>query len=81
MPEPEIRELLVYIIRNLVDNPEAVRVAEQEGRRTTVYEVTVGDGDWGKVIGKEGRIADALRKVAKAAATGGRQHVSVEIMT
>lgn len=79
--EPSIAELLDFVVRNLVDDAEAVQIAEKPGRRVTVYEITVARGDWGKVIGKEGRIANAIRTLAKAAATPMQQHVAVEIMT
>jgi predicted RNA-binding protein YlqC (UPF0109 family) len=74
-------ELLDYIVRNLVDDPQAVAIVEKPGRRVTVYEVSVARGDWGKVIGKEGRIANAIRTVAKAAAATQDEHIAVEIMT
>jgi len=80
-PEPRIAQLLDFVVRNLVDDPDAVEIAEKPGRRVTVYEITVARGDWGKVIGKEGRIANAIRALAKAAATPMQQHIAVEIMT
>ncbi|MCC7492207.1 MAG: KH domain-containing protein [Fimbriimonadaceae bacterium] len=74
-------ELLDFIVRGLVDEPEAVKIVEVPGRRLTVYEIAVADRDRGKVIGKQGRIANAIRTVAKAAATHGEQHIAVEIVT
>jgi len=79
--EPQIQQLIQHICRHLVDEPDAVQVEEVEGRRVTVYEVTVADKDRGKVIGKQGRIANAIRTVARAAATQSGQHVAVEIIT
>ena len=79
--EPQIGPLLEYVVQHLVDEPEAVRVNEVEGRRLTVFEISVADKDRGKVIGKQGRIANAIRTVAKAAATQTNQHVAVEIIT
>jgi predicted RNA-binding protein YlqC (UPF0109 family) len=76
-----MRDLVEYLVRALVDDPDAVRVDEIEADGTTVLEVHVGDGDLGRVIGREGRVANAIRTVAKAAATaqdGGR--VMVEIV-
>ncbi len=64
----------------LVDNPEAVEVSEIKGERTIVYEVRVAESDLGKVIGKEGRIANALRTILKAAATKLGKKVSLEIL-
>ncbi len=81
MAEPRIAELLDYIVRHLVDDPDAVEIAEKPGRRVTVYEISCAQSDWGKVIGREGRIANAIRTLAKAAATPTGEHVAVEIMT
>ncbi len=79
--ETRIDELLFYIARNLVDEPEAVDIKVVDGRRLTVYEISVADRDRGKVIGKQGRIANAIRTVAKAAAAQTNAHVAVEIVT
>jgi predicted RNA-binding protein YlqC (UPF0109 family) len=76
-----MRDLVEYVVRALVDDPDAVRVEELDEDGGTVLEVHVADGDLGRVIGREGRVANALRTVAKAAATandGGR--VMVEIV-
>lgn len=81
MAEPNIGDLLDFIVRRLVDEPDEVRINEVTGRRLTVYEVTVAERDRGKVIGKQGRIANALRTVAKAAAARTEVHVAVEIIT
>ena len=56
-----LREFVEFIAKHLVDNPEAVDVREVEGEKTTVYELRVGEGDLGKVIGKQGRTARAIR--------------------
>lgn len=80
-PEPQIAELLDYIIRHMVDEPDEVEIEEEPGRRVTIYKVLVAEADRGKVIGKEGRIANALRTIAKAAASSDRQAVAVEIVT
>ncbi|NUP98886.1 MAG: KH domain-containing protein, partial [Armatimonadetes bacterium] len=58
-----------------------VSINEVPGRRLTVYEIAVADRDRGKVIGKQGRIANAIRTVAKAGAGQLQQHVAVEIIT
>lgn len=79
--EPQIQRLLEHLCRHLVDDPEAVSIEKIEGRRTIVYEVTVAPPDRGKVIGKQGRIANAIRTIAKAAALPSGQHVAVEIVT
>ena len=66
--------------KNLVDDPEAVTVTEIDGEDGKVLELRVAEGDMGKVIGKQGRIAKALRTVVKAAATREDKHVVVEIV-
>ena len=72
--------LVEAIAKSLVDNPEGVVVTESEGRQGTVIELRVAPEDMGKVIGKQGRIAKALRTVVKAAATRNNQKVTVEIV-
>ena len=74
-----MKELVEVIAKALVDKPDEVVVTEkQEGRNTTVF-LHVAEGDMGKVIGKQGRIAKAIRTVVKAANTDGKQRVDVEI--
>ena len=73
-------KLVEAIAKSLVDNPEGVVVTESEGRQGTVIELRVAREDMGKVIGKQGRIAKALRTVVKAAATRNNQKVTVEIV-
>ena len=74
-----MKELLTYIVQSLVDNPDQVSVTERKADGETVYEVRVADGDMGKVIGKHGKIAKALRTVMKAAATSVDRRVVVKI--
>ena len=76
-----MRDLVEFLVRSLVDDPDAVRVEEIEDGDATVLEVHVAGDDLGRVIGREGRVANAIRTIAKAAATatdGGR--VMVEIV-
>ena len=74
-------ELVRAIARSLVDNPDAVEVTESAGKQqTTVIQLKGAPEDMGKVIGKQGRIAKALRTVVKAAATKAGQKVVVEIV-
>lgn len=73
-------KLVEAIAKSLVDNPEGVVVTESEGRQGTVIELRVAPEDMGKVIGKQGRIAKALRTVVKATATRNNQKVTVEIV-
>ncbi len=74
-----MKELVEVIAKALVDNPDEVTVDEkQEGRNITIS-LHVADSDRGKVIGKQGRIAKAIRTVVKAANDDGKQRVDVEI--
>lgn len=73
-------ELVKIIAKALVDHPEAVEVREVEGSKSLVVELKVHEEDMGKVIGKHGRIAKAIRTVVKAAATKDDQRVVVEII-
>lgn len=74
-----MKELVEVIVRALVDNQDGVSVTEvQDGKNTTI-QVHVADADMGKVIGKQGRIAKAIRTVVKAAAVKGDQKIVVEI--
>ncbi len=75
-----MRELVEFIAKTLVDHPEAVQVRQVEGERTIVIEVKVAPDDVGKIIGKQGRIVNALRAVVKAAAVRTGKRVTVEIL-
>lgn len=78
--EESLKALIEYLVRNLVDEPEHVEVTEVPGEEATTYEVRVAQNDLGKVIGKQGRIANALRTVAKASAMKNKRKVYVEII-
>ena len=75
-----MKELLQVIARNLVDNPDAVTVSEVKGERSIILELKVAPEDMGKVIGKQGRIAKAIRTVVKAAAIHEDKRIVVEIV-
>jgi len=75
-----MKELLEIIAKNLVDKPEMVSVTETPGDRTTVLELKVAQEDMGKIIGKQGRIAKAIRTVVKYAAIYENKRVIVEIV-
>jgi predicted RNA-binding protein YlqC (UPF0109 family) len=75
-----MKELIEYIARALVDNPEQVQVREVEGEKTTVFELRVGQGDLGKVIGKHGRTARSIRTLLNAAATKAGKRAVLEIL-
>ncbi|MBQ8095207.1 MAG: KH domain-containing protein [Clostridia bacterium] len=75
-----MEELVRYMAKSLVDHPEAVDVRTVEEPASTVIELRVGPEDMGKVIGKQGRIAKAIRTVVKAASAKSEKPVYVEIM-
>ena len=75
-----MKELVEVIAKALVDHPEEVSVNEKNEGRTIVLELHVEEGDMGKVIGKQGRIAKAIRSVVKAAAAKEDKKVVVDIM-
>ena len=75
-----MKELVEVIAKALVDHPEEVSVNEKNEGRTIVLELHVAEGDMGKVIGKQGRIAKAIRSVVKAAAAKEDKKVVVDIL-
>lgn len=75
-----MKELVEVIAKALVDHPEEVSVNEKNEGRTIVLELHVAEGDMGKVIGKQGRIAKAIRSVVKASAAKEDKKVVVDIM-
>jgi predicted RNA-binding protein YlqC (UPF0109 family) len=75
-----VRELVEIIAKSLVDNPDDVQVNEIAGEQSIILELKVAPEDMGKVIGKQGRIARAIRTVVKAAATKENKRVVVEII-
>jgi predicted RNA-binding protein YlqC (UPF0109 family) len=75
-----VKELVEYIARSLVDNPEAVQVTEIEGERSIIIELRVAPDDMGKVIGKQGKIAKSIRTLTKATAAKEGKRVVLEIL-
>ena len=75
-----MKELLQYMAKNLVDNPDAVIVEEQTGEDGKVLELHVAEGDMGKVIGRQGRIAKEIRTIIKTVAQRTGEKVTVEIV-
>lgn len=75
-----MKELVEVIAKALVDDPDSVVVTERDDKKATVLEVKVADSDMGKVIGKQGRIAKAIRSVVKAAAAKEDKKVIVDIL-
>lgn len=75
-----MKELIEYIAKALVDNPDQVRVSEIEGERTSVIELNVSKDDLGKVIGKQGRTARAMRTILSASSTKVKKRAVLEII-
>jgi hypothetical protein len=75
-----MKELVTYMAKALVDNPEQVQVSEIEGEQTSVIELRVAKEDLGKVIGKQGRTARAMRTILSAASTKIRKRSVLEIL-
>ena len=73
-------ELVEYLAKSLVDDPDQVKIVEKTLDDTVILELTVAEGDMGKVIGKQGRIAKAIRTVVKAASARDEKPVFVEIV-
>ncbi|MFC1766945.1 KH domain-containing protein [Candidatus Margulisiibacteriota bacterium] len=76
-----MKELVEYLVKALVDKPEEVNISQTEGEAMTILEIRVAADDAGKVIGREGRIANAIRMISKAAAAKQQKRVTVEIVT
>jgi len=75
-----LRELVEFMAKSLVDNPESVEVTEVPGEQTTVYELKVSKEDLGKVIGKQGRTAHSMRTILTAASTKIQRRTALEII-
>ncbi len=78
--EPALRDLVDYLARGLVDQPEQVEVDEVSEPDALVFELKVAEDDLGKVIGKQGRTAKALRTILSAASVKTRRRVMLEIL-
>ncbi len=76
----ELRDLIEFVSKSLVDIPESVEVSEIHGEQTTVVELKVDKSDLGKVIGKQGRTARALRTILNAASTKLKKRTVLEII-
>lgn len=75
-----MKELVLYIAKALVDNPDKVEVSEVAGEKATVVELKVAEGDRGKVIGKEGRIIKSIRIIVNSASAKMDKRATVEIV-
>jgi predicted RNA-binding protein YlqC (UPF0109 family) len=78
--EDRLQEMVSFIAKALVDDPDAVEVNAVEGERAVILELTVGDGDLGKVIGKDGRTARAIRTLLAATSSKGSKRAVLEIL-
>ncbi len=75
-----MKELLLYMAKNLVDEPDAVTVTEATGEDGKILELRVAPGDMGKVIGRQGRIAKEIRTIVKTVAQRTGEKITVEIV-
>jgi uncharacterized protein len=75
-----VKELIEYIARSLVDQPDRVKVTQVEGEQSIIFELQVAQEDMGKIIGKEGRIANAIRTLLKVAAAREGKRAVLEII-
>ena len=78
--EPDLKGLVEYVAKALVDKPDAVKVEEVQDGNTTVYELEVDEEDIGKVIGRQGRVVRGLRALVKAAATRKGTRVDLDVV-
>ncbi|MFA7108580.1 MAG: KH domain-containing protein [Sphaerochaetaceae bacterium] len=74
------KELVEYIVKSIVDDPEQVKIEVVEGEKSTILELRVAQDDIGKVIGKQGRIAKAIRTILSASVTKTGKHAVLEIL-
>ena len=75
-----MKDLIKRIVQSLVDNPEQVEVSEVESDRTLILEIRMAEADIGKVIGKQGRTAQAIRTILRAASGKVKKHIIFEIL-
>jgi predicted RNA-binding protein YlqC (UPF0109 family) len=75
-----VKELVEFIVKSLVDNPDSVRIEEVEGEKASIIELHVDNSDLGKVIGKQGRTAKAVRTILNAAGVKSGKKVVLEIL-
>ena len=80
MSTADMKELVEYIARSLVDDPSQVRVTEIEGSNTIIFELRVASEDMGRVIGKSGRVANAMRTLLRVVAVRQGKRVTLEIV-
>jgi predicted RNA-binding protein YlqC (UPF0109 family) len=81
MSTGNMKELIEYIVRSLVDDPSQVRVTEVEGSSTVIYELRVAPEDMGRVIGKGGRVANAMRTLLRVVSARQGKRATLEIVS
>lgn len=75
-----MKDLLLYIAQNLVDNPDDVTVAEKEAEAETVYELRVAQSDMGKIIGRQGKVAKEIRTLMRSVAQRQGKRIRIDIV-
>lgn len=75
-----MKELLIYIAQNLVDNPDDVTVTEKEAEAETVYELRVAQSDMGKIIGRQGKVAKEIRTLMRSVAQRQGKRIRIDIV-
>lgn len=75
-----MKELLLYIAQNLVDNPDDVTVTEKEAEAETVYELRVAQSDMGKIIGRQGKVAKEIRTLMRSVAQRQGKRIRIDIV-
>lgn len=75
-----MKELVEYIVKSIVNEPDKVSIAEEEGENGLVLKLTVADDDKGRVIGRQGRVAQAIRTLIRVKAAKAGERVSLEII-
>ena len=75
-----MKEILESIIKNLVENKDEVSINEIQGEKSIIFEVKVAESDMGKIIGKQGRVAKAIRTIIKALASKEQKHITIEFI-
>ena len=81
MSTGDMKDLIEYIVRSIVDDPSQVRVSEVEGANTIIYELRVAPEDMGRVIGKGGRVANSIRTLLRVVATRQGKRATLEIIS
>ena len=81
MSPVNMQEFIEYVVRSIVDDPSQVRVTEVDGANTVVFELQVAPEDMGRVIGKGGRVANAMRTLLRVVASGQNKRATLEIVS